>query len=115
MATLVENILRRVKAAKYVRYIDGVLLDDKDNPIAIAGNPGNPGDPEEPGEPGQSAYVLVRYASDADGTGYSSDPSGKTYWAVKTSDQPILDVPQSFTGMWYPRGGTPGNSIMVAL
>jgi len=107
MATLIENILRRVKEAKYVRYIGGVLLDDKDQPIAISGGPGG-------GEPGLSAYVLVRYASDSTGTGYTANPAGMSHWAIVTSDQPIVDEVQTFAGLWYERGGTPGNSIMVS-
>lgn len=107
MATLIENILRRVKEAKYVRYINGVLLDEKDQPIAVSGGGGG-------GEPGLSAYALVRYASDSAGTGYTANASGMTHWAIKVSDQPIADEVQSFAGLWYARGGTPGNSIMVS-
>lgn len=38
------------------------------------------------GNDGESSYVFIRYATDANGTGMSTSPSGKTYIGVYTSN-----------------------------
>lgn len=50
-------------------------------------------------------YLLVRYADDDQGTGLSSDPTGKTYYGLQASEVLTLDNnPADYK--WFPAGGT---------
>lgn len=50
-------------------------------------------------------YLLIRYGDDDQGTGSSSDPSGKTYFGLQASDIIAIDTnPADYT--WFAAGGT---------
>jgi hypothetical protein len=50
-------------------------------------------------------YLLVRYATDINGTGITNDPTGKTYFGLQASDVLTLDSnPADYT--WFAAGGT---------
>ena len=50
-------------------------------------------------------YLLVRYASDITGTGITSNPTGKSFYGLQSSDVLTLDNnPADY--MWFPAGGT---------
>lgn len=50
-------------------------------------------------------YILVQYADDASGSGFSSDPTGKTYYGIQVSDVIAIDTnPADYS--WFPAGGT---------
>lgn len=64
-------------------------------------------------KPGDTYYPWTRYADDANGTGMSSVPDGKTYMAtVYRKNDPIAsDNPEDYAGQWVKvKGdeGTPG-------
>jgi hypothetical protein len=60
-------------------------------------------------EAGADAFVYVRYADDASGTGFSTSPSGKTYVAIKATDTEIASpVVGDFTGLWVKFVGDAG-------
>jgi hypothetical protein len=50
-------------------------------------------------------YLLVRYADDDQGTGSSSDPTGKTYFGLQASDVIAID-PNPADYIWFSAGGT---------
>ena len=49
------------------------------------------------GNDGQSSYVFIRYATDANGTGISTSPSGKTYIGVYTSNTNTQPAASAYT------------------
>ena len=49
------------------------------------------------GNDGQSSYVFIRYATDANGTGISTNPSGKTYIGVYTSNTNAQPAASAYT------------------
>lgn len=69
-------------------------------------------------KPGDTYYPWIRYADDANGTGMSSLPDGKTYMAtVYRKNDPIpSDNPEDYAGQWVKiKGdeGTPGTSPII--
>lgn len=50
-------------------------------------------------------YLLIKYGSDVNGTGISSDPTGKTYFGLQASDVIAIDNnPADY--VWFPAGAT---------
>lgn len=69
-------------------------------------------------KPGDTYYPWTRYADDANGTGMSSVPDGKTYMAtIHRKNDPIAsDNPEDYAGQWVKvKGdeGTPGTSPII--
>jgi hypothetical protein len=73
---------------------------------------GDAGAQGNPGAAGTSAYVYVRYAYNSSGDGFTSDPAGMTYMAVKTTNYPLaMPVQSDFNGLWsliQGNAGAPG-------
>lgn len=63
-------------------------------------------------KPGDTYYPWTRYADDANGTGMSSVPEGKTYMAtVYRKNDPIAsDNPEDYAGQWVKIKGEDGQS-----
>lgn len=100
MATLVENIIKKIFAENFVQYIDGNLVF-KEGIIEVAST----------GETGTgTAYtVAIAYASAPDGTGFtltSSDTLEYQAFKVIEVGQPL--TADDFVGLWYHRKGLPG-------
>lgn len=75
------------------------------------------GDAGSPGTDGTNAYVYIRYASDASGTGCTATPSDSLgYIGITESSTTITDPCAALTGSWKkyqgPQGakGDPGNT-----
>ena len=65
------------------------------------------------GSDGVSSYVFIRYATDASGTGMSTNPSGKTYMGVYTSNTNTAPTtPNSYT--WSKFVGESAKSIILS-
>ena len=62
-------------------------------------------------KPGDTYYPWIRYADDANGTGMSSVPEGKTYMAtVYRKNDPIAsDNPEDYAGQWVKVKGEDGS------
>lgn len=57
-------------------------------------------------------YLLVRYATDINGSGISVDPTGKSFFGVQASDILTFDAnPADYT--WFAGGGTFVNDVNV--
>ena len=65
------------------------------------------------GGDGLSSYVFIRYATDANGTGMSTSPSGKTYMGVYTSN---INTPPTTAGVytWSKFVGDNAKSIVLS-
>lgn len=63
-------------------------------------------------KPGDTYYPWTRYADDANGTGMSSVPDGKTYMAtVYRKNDPIAsDNPEDYAGLWVKIKGEDGEA-----
>ncbi len=61
-------------------------------------------------KPGDTYYPWTRYADDANGTGMSSVPDGKTYMATthRKNDPIASDDPADYAGLWVRIKGDPG-------
>jgi hypothetical protein len=86
--------------------------DGADGPTGDTGPVGPTG---ATGPAGASAYVYTAWASDTNGTGFSTTPAaGLTYFGVLTSDTAITPTAADLAGLWAfvqgPQGiaGTPG-------
>ena len=65
------------------------------------------------GNDGQSSYLFIRYATDASGTGMSTNPSGKTYMGVYTSNTNVAPTTaNSYT--WTKFVGDSAKSIILS-
>lgn len=65
------------------------------------------------GSDGLSSYVFIRYATDANGTGMSTSPSGKTYMGVYTSNTNVAPTTaNSYT--WSKFVGDSAKSIILS-
>jgi len=116
MATLYENIIKRVKDSSFVQFVDGKLLY-KGGEITIntdggggGGGTGGTGQNGTNGTNGTSSFTHIRYAEDVNGTGFSSTPNSNTkavaFYITTVSDYtPILS---DFSGKWIllPSTGT---------
>ena len=65
----------------------------------------------------QSAYVYIRYASDASGTGFSDTPnSGLHYIAIKSSATRIVNpIASDFEGLWFNYKGDSGEGVNTVI
>lgn len=65
------------------------------------------------GNDGESSYVFIRYATDANGTGMSTSPSGKTYIGVYTSN---INTPPTTASVytWSKFVGDSAKSIILS-
>lgn len=66
-------------------------------------------------KPGDTYYPWTRYADDANGTGMSSVPDGKTYMATthRKNDPIPSDDPADYAGLWVKIKGDPGTSPII--
>lgn len=65
------------------------------------------------GNDGISSYVFIRYATDANGTGMSTNPSGKTYMGVYTSNTNVAPTTAS-SYTWSKFVGDSAKSIVFS-
>jgi hypothetical protein len=65
------------------------------------------------GNDGISSYVFIRYATDANGTGMSTNPSGKTYMGVYTSNTNVAPTTAS-SYTWSKFVGDSAKSIVLS-
>ena len=65
------------------------------------------------GSDGKSSYVFIRYATDVNGTGMSTSPSGKTYMGVYTSDTNVAPTTASLY-TWSKFVGDSAKSIVLS-
>ncbi|WP_293006873.1 hypothetical protein [Nitrosomonas sp.] len=99
MATLISNIISKVREAGFVRFLNGELVDQHNNSILV-----------DVGESGLVPYVA--YASGPNGEGFTMTSSTELeYIAFKSAASDAVLTVSDFAGLWFHRKGLPGASI----
>lgn len=102
MATLLENVIKKVLSENFIRYLNGEIIDKDDNPIPI--NMENNG--------GSGLIPHFAYASDPSGNGFTLVTSTELeYIAIKVAAPDAVLTAADFSGLWFHRKGLPGASI----
>lgn len=100
--TLIENIIRKILNEKFVRFLEGALVDENGNPIPI--------DLEDNG--GSGLIPHFAYASDPSGNDFTLTSSTELeFIAFKVAAPDAALTAVDFSGLWFHRKGLPGVSI----
>lgn len=92
-----NNLLFCLKQVAQITNLPAVVLPIRVYSTDLIGE-GNPG---IPGQDGKNSFVYVRYASDDQGTNFSSVPNiNLPYISVKSSSIALPDVKESHAGNW---------------
>ncbi|MBY0474226.1 MAG: hypothetical protein K2Q13_04080 [Nitrosomonas sp.] len=100
MATLLENVIRKILQEDFVRLLGGALVDGDGNPIDLGIGSGS------------GMVPFYAYASDQNGTGFTlANSTELEYVAVKVAAPDAVLTVADFAGLWFHRKGLPGTSI----
>lgn len=89
-----------------VNYSDGSKTETCS--VAYNGIDGTDGQDGTDGNDGKSSYTHIKYADDDNGTGFSSNPTGKTYIGVYTGDSKTAPTSASAYAPWVKFVGEDG-------